>query len=171
MKKHIIKLMFLGSALVCSFMVDAQYSMIVEFDDGGTESYAVSGIRSFKFTETNMMVNLNDGDVSTYAIADIAHYSFALSSGLIEGVENARNVVSVYPNPASDAIDIAYENKIPELISIDLADAMGRQTTLVYTGIHHGMHTYKQPLDLPAGVYFCRVVSQTRTLTKPFVIK
>lgn len=170
MKTTSMKTLFLGLLLAFTFSAQAQNQMVVELNNGTTESYMVPEIRSIKFGASTMIINRNTAAPVTYTIADIAQYSFVdvSSAGTITG---NKNTLSIFPNPAADQIDVVYSSSSEERISIELLDATGRNLGLIFSGKHQGKQAYKYALDLPSGVYFCRIVAEDGTLTKPFVVQ
>ena len=162
----------MAASLLLTFSIgaQAQNQMLVELNDGSTEGYLVSEIRSIKFGAATMIINRFSGNPATYNIADIAQYYFtdATSTGANASVL-ARNL-SINPNPASEQIDVVYTSQNEELITIELLDATGRSIANIYSGTHQGKQAYKQNLDVPAGLYFCRITAEGKTSTKPFVV-
>jgi hypothetical protein len=148
----------------------AQYGMSVELAGGNVETFSVSDIRSIKFNDAAMLVNQYNGVVASYAISDIVKYTFAESTALAS-IKAEPNALHVFPNPAEEQIDVAYTSEQAEEISIELTDAMGRPVLLIYSGIHQGSRTYKQTLELPSGLFFCRLSVEGRTMVKPFLVK
>jgi hypothetical protein len=170
MKKIFLKTLALGIGLAGSFASKAQYQMLVQSVGGTSDSYAVSDIRSIKFNDSEMFVNQNNGSVATYAIADIDQYMFAQSSA-IGASETEAHTLTLFPNPAEDKIEIVYSIQHPEKITIELTDPFGRRLALIYEGVHQGKQSYKFPLQLSAGVYFCRITAEAKTINKPIVIR
>jgi hypothetical protein len=170
MKNFSLKSITAGLLLAFSFGAQAQNQMLVETTTSGTEGFLVSEIRSIKFGASTMIINLNSGNQAAYNIADISQYYFAdATSTGAEASVIGRNL-SINPNPASEQINFVYNNEREELINIELLDATGRSIASIYSGKHQGKQAYTQNLDVPAGLYFCRITADGKTSTKPFVV-
>ncbi len=165
------KTLFTVLLLAFTFGAQAQNQMVVELNNGTTDNYLVPEIRSIKFGVSTMIINRNMGAPVTYNIADIAQYSFVDVTSAGSANAGNKNALSIFPNPAADQVDVVYTNTSEESISIELLDATGRNLGVIYSGLHQGKQAYKHPLNLPSGVYFCRIVAEGKTLTKPFVIQ
>jgi hypothetical protein len=159
-----------GLLLAFSFGAQAQNQMLVETTTSGTEGFLVSEIRSIKFGASTMIINLNSGNQATYNIADIAQYYFADATSIGANASVLGRNLSINPNPASEQINIVYNNEREERINIELLDATGRSIASIYSGKHQGKQAYTQNLDVPAGLYFCRITADGETSTKPFVV-
>jgi len=170
MKNISLKSITAGLLLAFSFGAQAQNQMLVELNDGSTEGYLVSEIRSIKFGASTMIVNRFSGNPATYNIADIAQYYFADATSIGANASVLGRNLSINPNPASEQIDVVYTSQNEERINIELLDATGRSIATVYSGMHQGKQAYKQNLDVPAGLYFCRITADGKTSTKPFVV-
>lgn len=171
MKTISIKTLFTGLLLAFTFGAQAQNQMVVELNNGATDSYLVPEIRSIKFGVSTMIINRNTAAPVTYTISDIAQYSFVDVTSAGSANAGNKNALSIFPNPADDQVDVVYTSSSEERISIELLDATGRNLGLIFSGMHQGKQAYKHALNLPSGVYFCRIVAEDGTLTKPFVVQ
>jgi hypothetical protein len=165
-----IKTLFTGLLLAFTFSAQAQNQMVVELISGDTDSYLVPDIRSIKFGDATMIIYRNTAAPVTYTIADIAQYSFVDVTSAGSANAGNKNTLSIFPNPAADQVDVVYTNTSEERISIELLDATGRILGVIFNGMHQGKQAYKHALSLPSGVYFCRIVAEEGTLTKPFAV-
>jgi len=165
-----LKSLAAGLMLAFSFGAEAQNQMLVETTTSGTEGFMVSEIRSIKFGASTMIINLNSGSQATYNIADIAQYYFADATNTVANASAIGRNLSINPNPASEQIDVVYTSQNEERITIELLDATGRSIANIYNGMHQGKQAYTQNLDVPAGLYFCRITAEGKTSTKPFVV-
>ena len=79
---------------------------------------------------------------------------------------------SFYPNPAAATTQLEYEVKKAGPVSVDLLDKDGNKlrTLLAETQQEKGsQHQSLDLSDLPAGTYFCKIVTRSGTQTKRFV--
>jgi len=69
------------------------------------------------------------------------------------------NIPSIYPNPASDHINIKYDNKFSGDLSISIFNQIGKKLKdlQINTGHHHGNEISLRTDDLRKGLYFIRI--------------
>jgi len=90
------------------------------------------------------------------------------TTGIPQEYANATaRLLSVFPNPASHETKIQFYLESDAIISIALYDASFRQVKELYNGMHNaGTHRIAlQTAGLPAGLYFCRLLSPGRQET------
>lgn len=75
--------------------------------------------------------------------------------------------LQVFPNPASDQVNISIELNAPEQMNITLMDVMGKEVDLVYSGkLNKGSNLISYELsDLPSGIYFLQLSGLETTQT------
>lgn len=80
--------------------------------------------------------------------------------------------VLLFPNPATDYLNIVLEQAMPESLQLQVVDAMGR-VLMTREEVFAGSNLQEQiELDqLPAGVYWMRLFSGTSELVERFVIQ
>jgi hypothetical protein len=170
MKKK-LSVALLLHALLFGFGIQAQnLYLVIELTNTTTETFAVSGIRSVKFGNTSMVLYQLNGTVTTWEIGDIDHYEFKTDAEIADLHTPDRDALTLFPNPASGNVQILYHAMDPGVISIDILDGAGRQVATVYQGVHTPERTYQWNPDVPAGVYYCRIVTETKKITKPVII-
>ncbi|GAA4049681.1 hypothetical protein GCM10022409_40410 [Hymenobacter glaciei] len=87
-------------------------------------------------------------------------------------VERGVGNSSFYPNPAAATTQLEYDVKKTGPVSVDLLDKDGNKlrTLLPETQQEKGGHSQQLDLsDLPAGTYFCKIITKSGTQTKRFV--
>ena len=79
--------------------------------------------------------------------------------------------VQVFPNPATDAVDLLYETEEPGDVTIDIYDTQGvSRKHMVKEGADAGSQQDHLLLtDLPTGVYECQVVTPTAVLHETII--
>lgn len=81
------------------------------------------------------------------------------------GIEN---IISIYPNPASDVITIRNNSNL-ELNNISIEDSRGRTLKkITFTSLE--MKQIIDIKDLKTGIYFLTVTSDKNTFTKKFIV-
>jgi hypothetical protein len=56
-------------------------------------------------------------------------------------------------------------------IVIDIIDLNGKQIQEVYRGAHEGQQTYQWFSSSVKGIYFCRISTNKKVITKPIIIQ
>jgi hypothetical protein len=88
--------------------------------------------------------------------------------GVLEGTSRFRvneRQLRVYPNPFVGNAEIRYSLRSPGFVALKVYDLIGREiSTLIYEKRMAGNHSvHWQPGNLPSGVYFIRLRTQTNT--------
>jgi Secretion system C-terminal sorting domain len=160
--------LFLGVGT--SLNVFSQGQMVVTLNNNNTETFALSEIRSLKFGTQTMNLYKTNGSISTWNISDIMNYSFVGVTGL-DKLETSIGKLAVFPNPAGNRTMISFSTMQNQQISIELLDVQGKKMRDIYTGYHIGQHSYSWQVDVPKGLYLCRVKSENGIVTKPLIIQ
>ena len=87
--------------------------------------------------------------------------------------ENLKMDLYVFPNPASDFINIIFDNPVSGIVSFDILNSMG---LILSSPIKKYCDTGIQAitisgLDLPTGAYFIRMNSNKTIQQKSFIVK
>ena len=171
MKTNLIKqLSGIALALVISPQLSAQAQLIVTLSNNNTETFALTDIRSIKFGAETMNLHSNNGNVSVWNISDILNYRFELVSGLSE-TESTAGKLEVFPNPATNQMLISFSSSQNQLITIEILDLLGKKIRDIYSGNHSLQQSYPWQVDIPKGMYICRVATKNGIVTKSLIIQ
>jgi hypothetical protein len=107
------------------------------------------------------------GTVNSYNISSILNYSFSNSSDLTD-VDNNVNV-RIYPNPTTENLFISLGEMNDEKVRIEILDESGRMIESIFDGTHKVNQLYHATLNIPAGTYFCKIITSNKIITKPLV--
>jgi hypothetical protein len=154
-----------------SYVTRAQNQLIVTLTNGQTDAFNVSDIRSIKFVNNTMNLTENNGSQSSWNIVDVSQYAFSGISSIASTNVSTSDQVRIFPNPVSDNLNVEYGSLRAGKISIELLDLNGKVVRFVFEGSHQGKQTYTWTKDLPSGYYLCRIISESKSITKPFVIQ
>jgi hypothetical protein len=152
-------------------IVGAQTHLLVQLTSGSTESYPLSDVRSIRFGSENMIINRINAAQINFNIANVVQYSFGDQTPVNASLSDTGAKLALFPNPASDFVDVVYTNTKPESVRIELFDATGRPVYEIFKGIHDGKQAIRQTIGLQPGLYFCRLSSDGKMLTKSLMIQ
>jgi len=170
MKKN-KKVVLLLLAIICSLGVSAQ-NLVVTLNNTTVETFPITNIQSIKFGANSMILNEFDGTATTWNIQDINNYAFDSSlSGIKDVIDINKNSLTIFPNPSVGEVNIQFESEKTSFITIEIIDAKGNQIQNIFRGEHQGKETYKWNGNVPNGVYYCRILTEDKTITKPIIIK
>jgi hypothetical protein len=150
--------------------LSAQAQIIVNLNNGNTETFALSEIRSIKFGVQTMNLKRNNGNISTWNISDITNYHFENASGINDN-EQAIGKLQVYPNPAQEYLSISFSVQATQHIRLELLDVLGRSIREIFNGTHMGEQSYTWQIDVPKGHYLLRLDSENGQLTQSIIIQ
>lgn len=162
------KRMLLVGACLLSLNGNGQ-NLYVNLKNLSTESFPLSSVRSISFQQGNMLVNGFNGTSTAYPIANILHYNFVNTTGY--AVPAVHDKVQVFPNPASEEVQIGISSSWEGRISIQIIDASGKCVDKVYEGMHRPGTAYHWKVHLPAGTYYCLVQNALKTICQPLIIQ
>ena len=168
MKKQFL---FFVVCLLLAGFINAQTQLIVKLNNNNTETFTLSDIRSIKFGVANMNLYQKNGILNTWNLSDVANYSFKQATGVSDDFHAYAEDLQIFPNPVSESASITYSNKRSGRIRIEITDVSGKLIQLVYEGNHQGERTYNFNVNTPAGIYFCRITSNVKALTRSFIIQ
>ena len=111
---------------------------------------APKGYYSFYFDETNTIIDILYGYVPTSSA-----------------------IASIYPNPATDHINVIFENENNGNVSIEIINSLGQTiSNPINRNFARGVFTVDiNELSLPQGTYFLKMTIGANTSTKSFIIK
>ena len=145
------------------------------YPNSGTKTlpnYASTEMNPFGLTNIDMFsrpsfVDLDgDGDSDLFSGSDDGNFYYFKNASLLTGIENSiTTTFSVYPNPASDILNIALTEAISGNASI--TDIHGN---VVVSKNVAGSQFNISTADVESGVYLLKVATASLTLTKQVVI-
>jgi len=145
--------------------------LVVTLQDNTTETFAIAGIRSIKFGASSMILNQLDGTVTTWNIEDIDNYTFDESTSLPTPAASSISAIQIYPNPASNLVNLKFEIKESSYITAEITDAQGRHVEQLFQGYVQGEQHYQWQSQVPKGVYYLRISTSQKLVTKPIIIQ
>ncbi|MDQ3050608.1 MAG: T9SS type A sorting domain-containing protein [Bacteroidota bacterium] len=175
---------FSGTTLVGVIIQDG---FVAKYDNAGNLRWVtkVGGVN----TETGKAIHLDsngycfiagdfDGTFNVTGVPSITAatgtysvYFMRMGGGSVGIDEAGENLFSVYPNPASDFIQLNLAFINDDIFSLELIDVTGK---IVYneklTQIHNLSSKTISTLNLQNGTYFLRVSSSKGEITKPVVV-
>jgi hypothetical protein len=161
----------LAILMLTSYVTRAQNQLIVTLTNGQTDAFNVSDIRSLKFINNTMNLTENNGSLSSWNIDNVSQYAFSGANSIVPTTSSTSDLIRIFPNPVSDNLSVEYWSSRTGKITIQLLDLNGKVVRSVFEGTHQGKQTYTWTKDLSSGYYLCRIISSSKSITKPFVIQ
>ena len=161
----------LAILMFTSYVTRAQNQLIVTLTNGQTDAFNVSDIRSIKFVNNTMNLTENNGSQSSWNIDIVTQYAFSDVNTIELSNGSTSDQIKIFPNPITDYLNVEYWSLRSSKISIELQDLNGKVLLNVFEGTHQGKQTYSWSKDLPSGYYLCHITSESKSITKPFVIQ
>jgi len=152
-------------------LIGCAQNLIVTLNNSTVETFPIANIQSIKFGTSSMILNEFDGTVTTWNIQDINNYAFDNTSGIQDIIQSGKSDLSIFPNPSFGEVNIQFQSEETTSISIEIIDAYGNQIRKIYSGAHQGNKTYKWNENVPNGLYYCRIITDNKTITKPIILK
>jgi hypothetical protein len=136
-----------------------------------TESFPIADIQSIKFGAQTMILNQIDGTVNTWNIDNIYNYAFDESLELSDQLYKINSSLTIFPNPATNLVNVLFSSGQVTSITIDIIDVNGKQIQQIYQGMHDGEKTYHWNSSLAKGTYYCQIVTDRKVITRPIIIQ
>jgi hypothetical protein len=145
--------------------------LVVTLQDNSTETFAIAGIRSIKFGASSMILNQLDGTVTTWNIEDIDNYAFDEITSLQAHAASIISTIQIYPNPASTLVNFNFSIKESSYITAEITDVQGRHAEQLFQGYAQGEQHYQWQSNVQQGVYYLRIRTPQKLITKPIIIQ
>jgi len=162
---------FLHVLFFCVISISSKaQSIYFNYSDGSNASYNLVDIRKITFVADEMNMLLFDGSVYSWNVSSIGHYQYDENTIGIDEFLNSANSwqVSVFPNPATNLLNVRYNLPTEDNILISVFDLQGKLLLEIIAG-NRAKGEHEETLDLstlPAGHYVCRISGQTNTISK-----
>lgn len=155
--------------LLVNFKVFSQ-NLVVTLINNTTQSFPISNIKSIKFQSSLMILKENNGTTTSWDITNINNYSFTSSLGIDDNVFIEKTNLTIFPNPATNLVNIQFNSNINSTIKIEIIDINGRIIDQIHNGEHLDGQIYKWNSNVQKGIYYCRLMTDYKTITKPIII-
>jgi hypothetical protein len=167
------KLSILCAAMVLLFSRNTSaQNLVVTQNNATTNTYPIASIQSIKFGASTMILHEFTGTVTTWNISDINNYAFSPSGvGVDENPSSFVNVLNIFPNPSSGVVNVQFQTEAMSNITVEIISGEGKKLHEIYSGNHEGLQTYTWSSNLSNGIYYCRILLDKKTITKPFIVK
>jgi hypothetical protein len=165
------RIIFVAVVLFFSKNTNAQ-NLVVNLNNATTNTFPIASIQSIKFGASTMILQEFNGTVSTWNISDINNYAFSPSGvGVDEHPSSFVNELNIFPNPSSGVVNVQFQTESMSNITVEIISGEGKKLYEMYAGNHEGLQTYTWNSNLVDGVYYCRILLDKKTITKPFIVK
>jgi hypothetical protein len=142
-------------------------SIWFRFNSGIESAYDLIDIQKITYGDEatpSVFIHLNEGSLITYQYSEIrSFYFYDNSVSLAEREALSKNSFIVYPNPASSSVTFNWLSLDGEACQLALRDIEGRLLRAeTITNGAPGLRSHSVNIDeLPAGIYFCQLISKT----------
>ena len=139
-------------------------TMYVNESSGTQTAYVLSNIQKMSFSSGNLTVTKTDNSSNVYALSDIRHLNFSdTTSGLNEPLTAQNQILSVYPNPISDILNINLTGIGRGEGTLSILNFEGK--TLLSRQVNNEGILSLDISHLPTGIYLCRYSNATEKKT------
>ena len=158
-------------ALAVATGLQAQTSLNIKTIDGKQTVNTISSIRKLTFTTGSVEVTKQSGTPQSYPLSSVRYLSF--TNQAVAPVTEAPVVdtqqgssLTLYPNPATNSINISYSFEGNEQANVTILDVEGRE--LLRTKITANDVTQLPLGNLQPGLYLCKVQTDKESVTQVF---
>lgn len=168
---HMKHLLFVGIMFFIGFQLKAQHNLLIYQINGTTEVFSISEVQSIKFDANTMTVFETNGTNTTWNIEDLEKYEFESTINTINPSMMDVNTVNIFPNPTTASTNIKFSTNDSTPIEILIFDASGKKIVSLFDGIHEGEKVYKWNSNVNPGVYYCKIKTRNKTISKPIIVE
>jgi hypothetical protein len=172
----LFKIVLPGMLLLISYIrADAQVSgqsqLIINEISGGRHATYLKFVSEITFSEGKMTVKGTDSQISSYEIKNIDNMRFfKLKLTGVNETESPEKMITLFPNPVSDFLQIRLNNQSTETAIIQIVDFQGR-IMVEKENSDAEIITINNLNRLSSGIYLCRIIISNQTYTTKFIKK
>jgi hypothetical protein len=140
-------------------------TMYVKERSGTQTTYTLSNIQKMSFSSGNLTIIKTDNSGNVYALSDLQYLNFPkITMDLQEDLSFKNQMLSVYPNPVGDILNIDLTGMSQAEGTISIINFEGK--TLVSRQVNNEEVLLLDISHLPTGIYLCRYsnASEIRTV-------
>ncbi len=163
---------FLLSGLIAS--AQEYQGIYFEMTDGTVSTYDLWSIEKITFSQTETLLHFSDHSIETLAISEIGHYGYTIATQINAPVSEGFRI-NVFPNPATDWVNVSYTLPDATNLRIDIFDLQGRHIEQLFAGFQtageYQMMWGASGILQSAGMYLCRLTTPSFTVNKSIIIQ
>jgi hypothetical protein len=142
--------------------------LVITLTNSTTESFAVSQIASLSYGPGTLILSELNGTTTTWHTVNIDNFSFGSLS--TPNHELTTHELIIYPNPATNLVNIQFKADPLTLVKIDIFDATGKHIKQVFNGVQEDNKLYQWNSNVEKGVYYCKIETDKKIISKPIII-
>ncbi len=155
---------------LCLSGLQAQTFLNVGEKSGALTSFALNDLNKLTFTSDKMTVSPKKDNNTDFLILDLRYLNFTSTTSISEINRIGNYGLKLYPNPASEVLQIRYETGNAESVMVQILDIQGKVLYQHYMPNHAGINNFSIPVEsLPAGLYLCRLNHGSKHETSRFI--
>lgn len=134
---------------------------------GAQSGYPIANIQKLTFSGVNMLMTNSTGGNGTFALSGNRYINFTDLTLATASNERANNRFYVYPNPVSAILHFGNDNPSQTMSQLAIYSSEGR--LLMTKDLFAGNTPQIEVNQLPAGIYFCKILAGNQTQTIQFL--
>jgi hypothetical protein len=139
-------------------------TIYVKQSNGTQTAYALSNIKKMSFSSGNLTVTKTDNTNGVYALNNLMFLNFTdLSTNVEEPLSVQKQMLSVYPNPVTNVLNIDITGTVQEEGTLIIFNFEGKP--VLNRQVSHAGVLSLDISHLPKGLYLCRYANMTETRT------
>jgi len=151
--------------------VQAQNTLYLKEKAGNQTAFTLSDVQKLTFPTGGMIVNKNDGNTNTYVLSNIRYLNFFdLSTGVSQFANQESNNLLLFPNPATNELKISFQSTEIGNLQIIIIDVQGKVLHQQTINSQNGINLFTINIaQLPQGLYMCRLQNRNKLETIKFL--
>lgn len=146
----------------------AQNTIQINKQDGSKVNTTISDVRKLTFPSGNLVVTKKDGNTITYVLTDLKYINFSSGNTSVPSVSEMNGLeLRLYPNPVVNELYINLMDLKINSADVTVLNASG--AVLFQQQMANPTILNFDATALPAGIYFCTVKANGKTLVGKFI--
>lgn len=148
-------------------------TMFLKQKSGVQSDYIIDDVRKLSFDSGNLIISAKNGEMYDVAISQVHYLSFTdFTTGVPLISERETDNLKLWPNPASDVLNVAFEYPEAEKTQLTVLNLQGQLTVQKVIDCHPGKNSIDVNLKhLPSGVYILQMQLQHSSFSTQFIKK
>jgi Secretion system C-terminal sorting domain len=152
-------------------LAQAQCTLNIKQNTGTNTQYFLTNVRKITFEAGNMTVIKTDATTNVVALNIIQNLFFTSNISAVPALKtNAVNKLSIYPTSVSEQMIVSFESDVSEKVQFQILDLQGKLYIQQVWNCQIGTNIKNvSVLELPKGLYICRLLNSKAIATNKFI--
>ncbi|MEI8087013.1 MAG: T9SS type A sorting domain-containing protein [Paludibacter sp.] len=152
-------------------IAQAQYILNIKQSTGTNTQYYLTNVRKITFGAGNMTVIKTDATTKVVALNVIQNLFFTSNISAVPELKTySVNKLTIYPTSVSEQLIVSFASDVAEKVQFQILDLQGKLYIQQVWNCQLGTNIKNvSVLELPKGLYICRLINSKAIATNKFI--